>query len=107
MAVKRELQNLGQKPQRVLVVGHWILQRVRFPFGARRWHPLPLLQCPFKKILVEAMGGKMMIMEVGDGRTLTEVIGEALKNQSNLNKLTTTIGWEVSTLESNLILFLR
>ena len=91
MAVKRELQNLGQKPQRVLVVGHWILQRVRFPIGARRRHPLPLLQCPFKKILVEAMGGKMTIMVVGDGRTLTEMIGEVLKKLTKLGRCDRTL----------------
>ena len=52
---------------------------------------MPLLQCPFKKILVEAMGGKMTIMVVGDGRTLTEMIGEVLKKLTKLSRCDRTL----------------
>ena len=55
---------------------------------------MPMLQCPSKKIPVEAMGGEngeMTMMVVGDGRTLTEMIGEVLKKLTKLGRCDRTL----------------
>ena len=58
---------------------------------------MPMLQCPSKKIPVEAMGGEngvngeMTMMVVRDGRTLTEMIGEVLKKLTKLGRCDRTL----------------
>ena len=58
---------------------------------------MPMLQCPSKKIPVEATGGEngvngeMTMMVVRDGRTLTEMIGEVLKKLTKLGRCDRTL----------------